>query len=67
MVYNAIRRASSSYPYNHSYQVSMKSAKALPRCGSGHKSAGRTDGKTEGRKDGRTDNAKTISLRLWRG
>ncbi|KAH3871141.1 hypothetical protein DPMN_034335 [Dreissena polymorpha] len=30
----------------------MKSAKALPRYGSGHKSA-------------RTDNAKTISLRLW--
>jgi len=37
------------------YQVSMKSAKALPRYGSGHKSAGRTD------------NAKTLSLRLWRG
>ncbi|KAH3793975.1 hypothetical protein DPMN_147503 [Dreissena polymorpha] len=33
----------------------MKSAKALPRYGSGHKSAGRTDGKT--------DNAKLISLR----
>ncbi|KAH3816098.1 hypothetical protein DPMN_117606 [Dreissena polymorpha] len=49
----------------------MKSAKALPRYGSGHKSAGRTggrtDGRTDGQPDGRTDNAKTISLRLWRG
>ncbi|KAH3836113.1 hypothetical protein DPMN_109483 [Dreissena polymorpha] len=41
----------------------MKSAKALPRYGSRHKSAGRTDR----RKDGKTDNAKTISLRLWQG
>ena len=41
MVYNAIWRASSSYPYLYIYscQVSMKSAKALPRYGSGHKSA----------------------------
>ncbi|KAH3697846.1 hypothetical protein DPMN_085356 [Dreissena polymorpha] len=38
---------------------SMKSAKALPRYGSRHKSAGRPAGWT--------DNAKTISLRLWRG
>ena len=29
----------SSYPYIYSYQFSMKSAKALPRYGSGHKSA----------------------------
>ncbi|KAH3719196.1 hypothetical protein DPMN_062028 [Dreissena polymorpha] len=36
----------------------MKSAKALPRYGSGQ---------MDGRKDRRTDNAKTISLRLWRG
>ncbi|KAH3786309.1 hypothetical protein DPMN_164415 [Dreissena polymorpha] len=41
----------------------MKSTKELPRYGSGHKSAGRTDIRTAGR----TDNAKTISLRLWRG
>ena len=38
MVYNAIWCASLSYPYIYSYQVSMKSAKALPRYGSGHKS-----------------------------
>ncbi|KAH3697805.1 hypothetical protein DPMN_085315 [Dreissena polymorpha] len=37
----------------------MKTAKALPRYGSGHKSAGRPAGWTH--------NAKTISLRLWRG
>jgi len=37
MVYNAIWCASSSYPYIYSYQVSMKTAKALPRYGSGHK------------------------------
>jgi len=48
MVYDAIWPAASSYPYIYSYQVSMKSAKALPRYGSGHKSAGRTDGKTDG-------------------
>ncbi|KAH3772442.1 hypothetical protein DPMN_173780 [Dreissena polymorpha] len=30
-------------------EVSMKSAKALPRYGSGHKSAGRTDGRTDSR------------------
>ncbi|KAH3695883.1 hypothetical protein DPMN_083341 [Dreissena polymorpha] len=42
----------------------MKSAKAFPRYGSGHKSAGRTERRTE---DGWADNAKTISLRLWRG
>jgi len=59
MVYNAIWRASSSYAFIYSYEVSMKSAKALPRYGSGYISAGRTAG--------RTDNAKTISLRLWRG
>ncbi|KAH3715928.1 hypothetical protein DPMN_058644 [Dreissena polymorpha] len=28
---------------------------------------GRYDGRTDSRTDGRTDNAKTISLRLWRG
>jgi hypothetical protein len=39
MVYNAIWRASSSYANVYSYEVSMKSAKALPRYGSGHKSA----------------------------
>ncbi|KAH3845654.1 hypothetical protein DPMN_087936 [Dreissena polymorpha] len=33
----------------------MKSAKALPRYGSGHKSAGRTDGRTDGQPDGLTD------------
>ena len=38
MVYNAIWCASSSYPYIYSYQVSMKSTKALSRYGSGHKS-----------------------------
>jgi len=37
----------------------MKSTKALARYGSGHKRAGRTEERTE--------NAKTISLRLWRG
>ncbi|KAH3874495.1 hypothetical protein DPMN_037740 [Dreissena polymorpha] len=31
------------------------------------KSAGRTKGRTERRTERRTDNAKTISLRLWRG
>jgi len=115
MVYNAIWRASSSYPFIYSYQVSIKSAKALPRYGSRHKSAYSkkhvfkiqraitpllTDGvqchlaciillsiyilipsfneirqstskiwlRTQKcRTDGRTDNAKTISLRLWRG
>ncbi|KAH3773569.1 hypothetical protein DPMN_174931 [Dreissena polymorpha] len=35
--------------------VSMKSAKALPRYGSGHKSSGRTDGRTDGRTERRTD------------
>ncbi|KAH3858627.1 hypothetical protein DPMN_101255 [Dreissena polymorpha] len=54
MVYNAIWRSSSSYPYIYSYQVSMKSAKALPRYGSGHKSAERTDGWKDGMMDGRT-------------
>ncbi|KAH3750170.1 hypothetical protein DPMN_184689 [Dreissena polymorpha] len=67
MVYTAIWRASSSYPYLYSYKVSMKSAKALPMYGSGHKSAGRTDGKTDGKTDGWTDNAITKSIRLWRG
>ncbi len=58
MVYNAIWHASSSYPYIYSYQVSIKCTKALPRYGSGQKSARRTER--------RTDNAKTISLRQWR-
>jgi hypothetical protein len=62
MVYNAIWHASSSYPYTYSYQVSVKSAKALPRYG-----YGRMERRTDGRMEGRTDNAKTISLRLWRG
>ncbi|KAH3885658.1 hypothetical protein DPMN_009653 [Dreissena polymorpha] len=35
MVYNAIWHESSSDPYIYSFQVSMKSAKALPRYGSG--------------------------------
>ncbi|KAH3893679.1 hypothetical protein DPMN_017829 [Dreissena polymorpha] len=47
MVYNAVWRASSSYANIYSYEVSMKSAKALPRYGSGHKSAGRTDSRTD--------------------
>ncbi|KAH3771560.1 hypothetical protein DPMN_172884 [Dreissena polymorpha] len=40
----------------------MKSAKALPGYG-----YGRMERRTDGRMEGRTDNAKTISLRLWRG
>jgi len=59
IVYNAIWHASSSYLYIYSYQVSMKSTKALPRYGSQHKSAGRTER--------RADKAKTISLRLLQG
>jgi len=31
----------------YSYQVSMKSTKALPRYGSGHKSDGRKDGQRQ--------------------
>ncbi|KAH3720762.1 hypothetical protein DPMN_063666 [Dreissena polymorpha] len=42
--------------------ISMKSAKALPRYGSGHKSAGRTDR----RKDGRTT-PKQYPSAWWRG
>ncbi|KAH3819841.1 hypothetical protein DPMN_121583 [Dreissena polymorpha] len=34
----------------------MKSAKALPRYGSGHKSAGRTDGQPDGRTDRQRQN-----------
>jgi len=108
MVYNAIWRASSSYWYTiyiYSYQVSMKSAKAFPRYGSGHtkhffniqraitpllrnglqcdlgciillsiyilipsfNEIRQSTSKIWLRTDGRTDNAKTISLRLWRG
>jgi len=44
-----------SYPYIYSFQVSMKSAKALPWYGSRHKVPdGRTDGWKDRRKDRRT-------------